>query len=80
MTGLIIFVGQGMHKINYKNTFKAKLYKAYSIFNKHSFCHATSNKKVGFVMLRHARFPLIDLKSNRDWSTFIPLICITKSL
>lgn len=55
MTTLILFVGQGTQKNNHKNMLKAKLYKAYSIFNKYSFCLTTSNKKNGFVMLRHAR-------------------------
>lgn len=56
MTDLIVFVGQGTHKNDHKNTLKANLYKAYSIFNKYSLCPTTSNKKSGFVMLRHARF------------------------
>ena len=56
MTALILFVGQGTHKNDHKNMLKAKLYKAYIIFHKYSFCHATSNNKSGFVMLRQARF------------------------
>ena len=51
-----VFVGQGTHKNTYKNVLKAKLYKAYGALTEYSVRHATSNKKCGFVMLRHAKY------------------------
>ena len=59
-----VFVGQGTHKNPYKNVLKAKLYKAYNDLNKTSLRHATSNKKSGFVMLRHAK-SWLDFKSDQ---------------
>ncbi|MBP8070833.1 MAG: hypothetical protein KAY41_01140 [Acinetobacter sp.] len=50
-----VFVGQGIDKSTYKNALEAKLYKAYGALNEYSVRHATSNKKSGFVMLRHAK-------------------------
>jgi len=58
MTSLLYFVGQGTHKNTYKNTLKAKPYKAYGVLTKYPFRLTTSNKKSGFVMLRHARLAL----------------------
>ena len=68
-----VFVGQGTHKNTYKNVLKAKLYKAYNDLNKTSLRHATSNKKSGFVMLRHAK-SWLDSKSDQ----VILAICIPR--
>jgi len=51
-----IFVGQGTDKSTYKNALNAKLYKAYGVLSRYAVCHATSNKKGGFVLLRPAKF------------------------
>ena len=59
-----VFVGQGTHKNTYKNVLKAKLYKGYGALTEYSLRHAASNKKSGFVMLRHAK-SWLDSKSDQ---------------
>jgi hypothetical protein len=54
-----IFVGQGTDRSTYKNTLKPKPYKAYGVLLRYAVCHATSNKKYGFVLLRPARLALL---------------------
>jgi hypothetical protein len=66
-----VFVGQGPNKNTYKNALKANLYKAYGVLTKYSFRPTTSNKKYGFVMLRHARLALFHQPKLENPSKYI---------
>ncbi|HFF8233675.1 hypothetical protein V6373_04140 [Acinetobacter baumannii] len=51
-----VVFGQGTNKSTYKNALNAKQYKAYAVLSRYAVRQTTSNKKGGFVMLRHAKF------------------------